>query len=258
MLIFDICWFSSYFFIEFSLIEGENFIDHVFTGWSTHDDLCISSLSKLLICFGLTKLIGVLSLSIHSIQVYFFCFTFMNKSFVFSFGFFIISFGFNSHNCNLLLSVDKHSLSWGFGFIYQCNSRCLNFVYNNVLLTLGFGNQYICMFCSFLLVDIFLSISLKFILFFINSGSLNVLAQLIHSSFIVSLKIGKFLLFLIFQGKLFVLMIFLMIFQLEFKSSFLLKGSNEIWVYGNICNVTLFKFDSKLVIESSIQFCHHI
>jgi len=107
-------------------------------------------------------------------------------------------------------------------------------------------------------MNIFISISLNLILLLVKPGSLNVLSKLIHSSLITSLKIGEFLLFLIFKSKLLVLVIFLMILEFKLESGPLLETLKKFWVDLNICNVTLLKSDSEFGLKCFIEIGHHV
>jgi hypothetical protein len=54
-----------------------------------------------------------------------------------SLGLLVLCACFNTHDCNLLLSLDQEPLRLCLGLIDQCNCIGLNLVYNNVLLTSG-------------------------------------------------------------------------------------------------------------------------
>jgi len=200
----------------------------------------------------------VLSLSVNSPQVDLLCITFLNKSIVFGLGLLVVSVGLDAHDCDLLLSLDKHLLGLSLGLIDQSNCIGLNLIDDNVLLTLCLGQQNCCLLFSLYSGDIFFSVSLQFVLLLINPGSLDILTQLIHSSFVTSLEIGKLLLLFVLEGQFLVLVILLMVLELELKSCPLLKTGKQIWVDSDICDVTLFKSNTEFSIESTIKLGHHV
>ena len=65
------------------------------------------------------------------------------------------------------------------------------------------------------------------------------------------------MLFLILQGKLKVLLFFLMVLELDLKTSLLSQGADKLWVDEDTCDVTLFESDTILV-KLGVKLLHHI
>lgn len=122
-------------------LEIEDLADQRLTRGSTHHNLGRSSRTELLVGLGLLHLVVVLSLSVNSLQVYLFCLTFLKEGIVFGLGLLVLCACLNTHDCNLLLSLDEEPLGLCLGLIDQRNCIGLNLVYNNVLLTSGLSQH---------------------------------------------------------------------------------------------------------------------
>lgn len=198
----------------------------------------------------------MLSLCVDSLKIVRLSLAFKNKCGIFGFGFFVVSFGINSHNSNLLFGIDVEFLSCGFSIISQSNSLGFNLVYNNSLLTFSLCDQDGSIFLSVNNCRSFFSMSLNFILLLISGSSLNFLWELIHFSLVNSLKICQFLSFFIFKSKLFVLLIFQMIFVSKLNFGLFRKSIFQLLVDDNIGNIALLE-DNTILRKFMVQLIHH-
>lgn len=158
-----------------SSLKVKHFADQAFSRWSTHDDLGMSTWTELLIGFSLLHLVVMLSLSINSYQVCLFCLTFLDKSIISSLCLLVLGICFDTHDSDLLLSLDEKLLGLSLGPIDQSNCISLDFVNNNILLTLSSSQQNWCLLLSSDSSNIFFSCGLQFILLLIKPCSINVL-----------------------------------------------------------------------------------
>jgi hypothetical protein len=239
-------------------LKVKDFADQAFTRRATHDNLGGSTRAELLIGLSLLHLVVVLSLGIDSAQVCLLCRTFLNKSIVFSLGLLVLGISFDTHDGNLLLGLDEELLGLSLGLIHQSDCISLDLIDHNALLTPGSGQQNCCLLFCLDSGDIFLSTGLQLVLLLINPGSLDILTQLIHPSFVTSLKIGELLLLLILEGQCLVLVILLMVPELELKSCPLTKSGKEIWIDCDLCDVTLLKPNAEFTIKGSVKLGHHV
>ena len=156
---------SDKFSLFFSKIK--DFLNHVLTRGSTHDDLGAVTAAEAIVSLGFGHLIVVFSLGIDSIKIGVLSFALKLKSSILRFCFFVIGFGINTHNSNLLFSIDGKFLSCGFSFIAKCDSLGLNLIDDNSLLTFSFGDQDRSFFFGIDNGRSFFSVSFNLILFFI-------------------------------------------------------------------------------------------
>ena len=136
------------------------------------------------------------------------CITFLSQCMILGLNFWKLSNCFNAHNSDLLLCIYQHFFSRCPCIVYVCNSLCFNFINNYLLETFCFGDKYRSLLFCLDFLNLHLSLSLDFSLLFVNLGSFYLLMELIHFSFIVSLKGCQLLLLLIFNSQPLVFLIF--------------------------------------------------
>jgi len=169
------------------------------------------SSSKCLVCLSFLELVLMLSISVDSVEVRLFCFAFLDESLILGFSFDFISLSVNSHNCNLLVGIDHQLLSCCFSFVKVVDGISFNLINYDSLFSLSFGDQYRGFFIGLLASDLLHGLSRQLILLFVNLCSLNVLSQLVHCSFVLSLQISQILLFFVFHLKSLVLLVLLVV-----------------------------------------------
>jgi hypothetical protein len=142
----------------------------------------------------------MLSSSIYSLKILLLCFTFLFQCLILWLSLLKVCISFNTHNFDLLVSINHHFLCCCLCIIYLCNSISFYFIHNNLLKSFSLSNLNWSLFFSFYYLDFHLSLCFYFSLIFIDFCSFNLLFKLIHLSLIVSLKSCKFLLLFIFNS----------------------------------------------------------
>lgn len=165
--------------------------------------------------------------------------------------------GINTHNCNLLISVNGELLSIGLGLVDLLNGISSDLVHHNLLLTLGISDQYRSSLLCLGLGNLFVSIGFELLLFLIDLGSSDLLLELIELSLIDSLEISELLLLLVIESQLLILLLFLVILELNLQPGLLLKCPDKLRIDNNIGDVALFKLDS-ILLKLSIEIMHHL
>ena len=198
----------------------------------------------------------MLSLSVDSFQIGKLCLALLLQRLILGFGLLVISSSINIHDFDLLISVNQHFLGISPSFVDVSNCISLDFVDHNFLSTFSFSDQNGSILFGFDLENFSVSLSLQNLLLRVNLGSFDLSFELKHLSFVVSLLISQFLIFLIFKSQSFILLLFFVVFQSEFQSGFFLKCPDQSWINNDVGHIALFKNDSVLS-EFRVKLIHH-
>jgi len=198
----------------------------------------------------------MLSLGIEGCNVVCLSTTFGNKSCILRFRLVKVRLSINTHDSNLLVSVDQELLSISLGSINLGNSVSLNLIDYNLLHTLSIGDENRCLLLSLGLGYLLVGIGLKFLLLLVNLCTSDLLFKLVEFSLVHSLQVSELLLFLIVKGKFLILLLLLVILQLDLKTGLFLESTDQLRVHDYVGDVTLFKLDS-IWCELHVQVGHH-
>lgn len=98
-----------------------------------------------------------------------------------------VSLCFNSHDSNLLVSIDNKLLSISLSIIDFSNSIGLDLVDHDLLHTFSLGDEDRCIFLCLRLGDLFVGVGFELLLLLVNLCSRDLLLQLIKLSLVDSL-----------------------------------------------------------------------
>jgi len=162
----------------------------------------------------------------------------------------------DSHNSDLLLSIDQQLLGVSLGRVNVVNSVGLNLVHNDTLLTFSLRNQNRCVFLGLLNLNTHCGLCSQLILLLVYLCSVNLHLKFVHSSLVLPLHVGKDLRFLILKLQSLVLLFFLVILELELDFGPFFKGFTKCFIDKDVGDIALFKDDS-VSSKLTVQRVHH-
>jgi hypothetical protein len=122
------------------LSEVENLVDHVLTGGTAHDNLCVSTVGQVGVCVGFVHLVFVLSLCVNSRQVLLLSRAFLLQGLVLGLNVGELGLLFNRHNPRLLVSINNECLRLSLRLVNLLNGLGLDLLHDDVTVTLSIND----------------------------------------------------------------------------------------------------------------------